>query len=127
MKRKLKILIVDDEPLISRSLKLASESLGHLAKNVSSAEEALTVWPLFQPDLAFIDILMSGMSGLELLKKIPKESQAKTILISAHDELDEEEIKKAGTDFFVKKPFNDIFDLIQQSEKLIEKSESIDS
>ena len=122
MKKKLKILIVDDEPLISRSLKMASESLGHLAKNVSSAEEALTVWPLFQPDLAFIDILMSGMSGLELLKQIPRKSHAKTILISAHDKLNEEEIKKAGADFFVKKPFDDIFVLIQQAEQLAEKS-----
>ena len=120
MKKALKILVVDDEPLIGRSLQMASESLGHQAKAVFSAEEALTVWPFFQPDLAFIDILMPGMSGLELLKKIPKNISQKTILISAHDKLNEEEIKKAGADCFIKKPFDDIFKLIQQAEQLIE-------
>ena len=119
MKKSLKILIVDDELLIGRSLKMAGESLGHQAKAVSSGEEALSLWPLFHPDVAFIDILMSGMSGLELLKKIPKNSPAKTILISAHDKLSEEEIKQAGADCFIKKPFNDIFSLIYQAEKLI--------
>ena len=119
-KRALKILIVDDEPLISRSFKMAGESLGHQIKTVSSAEEALKIWPLFQPNLAFIDILMSGMSGLELLKKIPKDFQTKTVLISAHDQLDEEEIKKAGADHFIKKPFDDIFSLIQKLAILVE-------
>ena len=120
MKKPLKILIVDDELLIGRSLKLAGESLGHQTKAVLSAEEALKVWPLFQPDLVFIDILMPGISGLELLKQAPKNPLAKTILISAHDKLNEEEIKKAGADCFIKKPFDDIFKLIQQVEKLIE-------
>ena len=119
-KRALKILIVDDEPLIGRSFKLAGESLGHQIKAVSSSEEALKLWPLFQPDLAFIDILMSGISGLELLKKIPKGFHTKTVLISAHDQLDEEEIKKAGADCFIKKPFDDIFSLIQKMEFLVE-------
>ena len=118
MKKSLKILIVDDEPLIGRSLKIAGESLGHQMKAVSSGEEALSIWSDFQPDLAFIDILMNGMSGLELLQKIPKDSQAKTILISAHDKLNREEIKKAGADCFIEKPFDDIFKLIQQAEKL---------
>ena len=121
MKKPLKILIVDDEPLIGRSLKIAGESLGHEAKAVSSGEEALDIWSEFQPDVAFIDILMQKMSGLELLKKIPKNSQTKTILISAHDKLNTEEIKKAGADCFIEKPFDDIFKLIQQAEKLILK------
>ena len=118
MKKSLKILIVDDEPLIGRALKLAGESLGHQAKAVLSAETALNLWPSFQPDLAFIDILMPGRSGLELLKLVPKNSATKTILISAHDKLNEEEIKKAGANGFIKKPFDDIFKLIQKAEEL---------
>ncbi|MCY4321072.1 MAG: response regulator [Bdellovibrionaceae bacterium] len=118
MKKAFKILIVDDEPLIAHSLKLAGESLGHITKIAFSAEEALDIWSSFKPDLAFIDILMSGMSGLDLLKKIPKAS-TKTVLISAHDKLNEEEIKTAGADLFIKKPFEDIFKIIQKAEKLM--------
>ena len=120
MKKTLKILVIDDEPLIGRSLEMAGKSLGHQVKAVFSGEEALTIWPLFQPDLAFVDILMSGMSGLELLKKISKDSLTKIILISAHDKLNEKKLKSAGADGFVRKPFDDIFKLIQQAEQLIE-------
>ena len=79
---------------------------------------ALSLWSSFDPDLAFIDVLMPKMDGLELLNKIPKDSKAKTIIISAHDELSEEDIKNKGADLFVKKPFNDIFKLIKQAEEL---------
>ena len=119
MKKALKILIVDDEPLIGRSLKMAGGNLGHQTKAVAGGEEALELWPVFQPDVAFVDILMSGMSGLELLKKVPRDCPpAKIILISAHDKLNKEEIKQAGADSFIKKPFDDIFDIIRQAEKM---------
>lgn len=115
----MKILIVDDEILIRRSLQLAGESRGHVVRSAAHGIEALSLWPVFNPDLAFIDILMPEMDGLELLKKIPKDSKTKTIVISAHDEISGEDIKKMGADLFVKKPFSDIFLLIDQAEKLI--------
>lgn len=117
--KKFKILVVDDELLIRRSLKLAGESRGHIMEEAEDGLSALSLWPSFNPDLAFIDILMPKMDGLELLKKIPKDSKAKTIIISAHDELSEKDIQKKGADLFIKKPFNDIFKLIEQAEELI--------
>ena len=115
----MKILIVDDEVLIRRSLQLAGESRGHIVKSTANGKEALSLWPVFNPDLAFIDILMREMDGLQLLKKIPENSKTKTIVISAHDEISEEDMRKMGADLFVKKPFSDIFLLIDQAEKLI--------
>ena len=110
---------MDDEPLIRRSLKLAGESRGHIMKEAEDGLSALSLWPSFDPDLAFIDILLPKMDGLTLLKKILKNSKTKTILISAHDKMSEEDIKKSGADLFVKKPFADIFQLIEQAEALI--------
>lgn len=120
-KNPLKILIVDDELLIRRSFKLAGENCGHIVKEAEDGISALSIWSDFDPDLAFIDILMPNMDGLELLEKIPKNSKAKTVIISAHDKMTEEDIKKRGADFFIKKPFSDIFQLIKQMEELIKK------
>ena len=117
----LKILVADDEPLIRQSLKLAGESQGHIVQAVEDGLQALSVWSSFDPDLAFIDVLMPNVDGLELLEKIPKDSKAKTIIISAHDKMSEKDIKNRGADLFIKKPFSDIFQLIEQAEELIKK------
>ena len=119
MKKILKILVVDDEILIRRSFQLAGESRGHIVQSAENGISALSFWSSFDPDLAFIDILMPHMDGFELLKQIPKESKAKTIMISAHDKMSEKDIKKKGADFFIRKPFNDIFQIIEQAEELV--------
>lgn len=118
----LKILVVDDESLIRRSLVLAGESRGHIMQEAEDGLSALSLWPSFCPDVAFIDILIPKMNGLELLTKIPKDSKTKTIVISAHDEWDEKDIQKKGADLFIKKPFHDIFKLIEQAEELVDQN-----
>lgn len=122
-KKTLKILVVDDELLIRRSLKLAGESQGHIIREAGDGVEALSLWPSFNPDLAFIDVLMPNMDGLQLLKQIPKPSRTKIIILSAHDKMNEGDLKKRGADLFIRKPFEDVFHLIEQAEKLI-KSET---
>ena len=122
MSRALKILIVDDEPLIRRSLSLAGQSREHITKEAENGQTALELWPVFQPDLAFIDILMPKMNGFELLKKIPETSKTKIIIISAHDDLREKDIKQKGVDLFIQKPFENIFKLIEKAEKLMTDS-----
>ena len=116
---KFKILVADDEFLVRRSLKLAGENRGHTVKEAEDGLSALSLWSSFHPDLAFIDVLMPKMNGLELLKNIPEDSKTKIIIISAHDELSEKDLPGKGADLFVKKPFNDVFKLIEQAEKLI--------
>ncbi len=115
----LKILVVDDEALIRRSIQLAGEARGHIVQTARDGWSALSLWADFNPDLAFIDILMPKMDGRELLRKIPESSKAKTVIISAHDEINEKDIQQMGADLFIKKPFSDIFLLIDQAEKLI--------
>ncbi len=117
-KKNLKILVVDDELLIRRAIELAGKSRGHKVRSVGGAMEALSLWPSFDPDLAFIDILLPQMSGWDLLKKIPEGSKAKTIMISAHDEMSAKDIKNKGADLFIPKPFADIFQLIEKAEQL---------
>ena len=116
---KFRVFILEDEFLINRSLQITVKSMGHEVQSALSAEEALKSWRNFQPHLAFVDILLPGMSGLEFLKQRPKDFPTKIVLISAHDNLDQDEITEAGADFFVKKPFENIFEFVKKSLNLL--------
>ena len=120
MKISLKILTVDDELLIRRSISLAGKSRGHVMEEANNGLQALDLWPVFQPDLAFVDVLMPKMDGLELLNRIPKDSKTKIIIISAHNEFRPKDIQTKKVDLFIKKPFENIFKLIETAEELVE-------
>lgn len=119
MKKSFRIFILDDEFLINRSLQIAAVSMGHQVQKAFSAEEALDLWDKFKPDLAFVDILLPGMSGLDFLKQRPQGFSTKVILLSAHDDLNKEEIQSAGADLFVKKPFKNVFKFVERSLQLL--------
>ena len=123
-KQKLRVFILDDEFLINRSLQIAIKSKGHEVQSAFSAEEALNLWKVFQPHLAFVDILLPGISGLDFLKQRPKNFPTKIVLISAHDNLNQEEIISAGADLFAKKPFENIFDFVEKCLNLIPPQET---
>jgi len=117
--KKNKVFILDDEYLINRSLQMAFGSMGHETESAFSAEEAFPLWKNFKPDLAIIDILLPGMSGLDFVKQRSKSFVTKIVLISAHDNLDEEKIASVGVDLFVKKPFENVFDFVEKSLELV--------
>ena len=119
VEKNFRVFILDDEFLINRSLQMAFNSLGHEVQPAFSAEEALKLWEDFKPHLAFVDILLPGMSGLDFLKQRSKSFPTKIVLISAHDDLNQEEIISVGADSFVKKPFENIFDFVEKSLDLL--------
>ena len=120
MSKSLKILIVDDEFLIRKALTLSAEKREHRVKSAENGTKGLKIWLEFKPDLVFLDVLMPDMDGFIVLNQVPENLKTKVILISAHDDLSQKEIEKAGADLFIKKPFPDVFQLIEQAEKLIE-------
>ena len=122
MKQKpLSVLIIDDEVLIQKIFKLALQSRGHLVKGALDGVEALKIWKKFNPDLVFLDVLMPRKDGFGVLREKPKKSKAKIVMMSAHDDLDDQKIKETKVDLFVKKPFEDIYLLVQQGENLVQK------
>ena len=90
MKRVLKILAVDDEPLIRRAFLLAGTHRGHTVKVVSNGTKALELWPQFDPDLVFLDVFLPDMSGFQVLQGLPQKFKAKCIMISAHEDFQKE-------------------------------------
>ena len=119
MFQKLKILVIDDENLIRKSLCLASKSRGHDVQSASNGVTALKLWLSFHPDLIFLDLLLPDTDGLSLLKKVPKDLKSTCVIISAHDRLSAEKVREAGAELFIQKPFPDIFQMIMSLESLV--------
>ena len=114
----MKILIVDDELLIRRAISRILQKKNHEVKIAGDGLEGLSIWKEFKPDVVFLDVLMPGLTGPEVLKEIGKHT-AKVILMSAYSGKEEiQNFEKLGIEYFLQKPFNDIYAVIEQMESL---------
>ncbi len=114
----MKVLIIDDELLIRKALKKAAEIRGHEAFDACDGQKGLEMWIETQPDLVFLDVLMPGMTGPEVLEKVKEKTSAKVVLISAYSgEFDPNTLN--GADLFIPKPFDNIFSVFTKGEELV--------
>jgi two-component system KDP operon response regulator KdpE len=101
------ILVVDDEPQITRVLKTTLSSQGYGVRSASDGEEALNEMKQWPPDLIITDLRMPGIDGLELCRRVRVDSRVPIIVLSVKGE---ESIKvqalDAGADDYVTKPFS---------------------
>lgn len=115
-----KILVVDDDLTNLKFLAEILESDYNLL-SVSSGEEALEAIHEFDPDLILLDIMLPGISGYEVCRKIRKDetlSTKKVVLISAKAMVNERQKGyEVGADDYITKPFD--------HEELIDKIKSI--
>src|SRR5690242_11164312 len=82
---KARILVVDDEPAIRDTMRMILEYEGHECLLAGSGQEALALADRENPDLAFIDVKMPGMDGLEVLGKLRASNETMpVVIISAH-------------------------------------------
>ena len=106
MKNRPRILVVDDEPQLTRVLRTGLGSRGY---DVRAAADGITAFETFNdwhPDLVITDLAMPNMDGFELCRRLRTTSQVPIIVLSAKGE---ERMKVAaldlGADDFVTKPF----------------------
>lgn len=117
----MKILIIDDEPLVRRSLARALKAKDHEPFEAIDGQDGLAKWSHLRPDLVFLDVLMPGLSGPQVLAEIdPKlKENTRIILISAFSgEHNPETAQRLGADLFIPKPFDDIFVVVKIAEEL---------
>lgn len=115
----MKILIVDDEPLIRRSLRRAFEAKEHIIIEAEDGIKGLQAWQVSDPDVVVLDVLMPGLTGPQVLKEISSKRRAKVVLISAYTgEYDLKKAKDVGADLFIPKPFTNVFDFVTIVESL---------
>jgi two-component system, response regulator PdtaR len=116
----MKVLVVDDEPIVRRSLEKALMLRKHEVLLAGDGRKGMEVWLEEKPDLIFLDILMPGLSGLQVLKEIGDRKSGKVILMSAYSGVHgQETVQQMGVDLFLAKPFEDIFEVVRQAEELM--------
>jgi len=106
MDEKPRILVVDDEPQITRVLRRSLATHNYEVRVAAEGEAALELFGDWTPDLVVTDLSMPNMDGLELCRRLRAISQLPIIVLSAKGE---EKIKvealDAGADDYVTKPF----------------------
>lgn len=104
-----KILVVDDEQDLCEILKFNLETEGYLVETANSAEEALEK-DIASYDLLLLDVMMGGMSGFQLAKKLKENvatAQIPIIFLTARDtENDTVTGFNLGADDYISKPFS---------------------
>ena len=113
--RKANILVVDDEPYIRDLIKDSLKDQGHNVVTISNGEEAIEVFKENHFDVAFIDYMLPGCTGLDVIKSIrPHNPQTILILItgSVNSYIAEQAITEGATSF-LQKPFT--FDQIRNA------------
>jgi two-component system phosphate regulon response regulator PhoB len=104
------ILIVEDEPAIAELITLTLRRSGHQTVHAESVERAITLVDQAMPDLALIDWMLPGASGVELVKKLRGNKRTKTIpiimLTAKSEEADKLMGLETGADDYVTKPFS---------------------
>ncbi len=107
MSKKTTILIVDDDVRILRFVRANLESVEYKVLVAEEGAHALAVMEKEMPDLAIIDIMMPGMDGFDLCRRIREFSAMPVIMLTAKAE-ESDKIKgfKLGADDYLTKPFS---------------------
>ncbi len=102
-----KILLVDDDALMRKSLAFNLNQAGYRVNTAANAEDALAQAKVETPDLILLDIVMPGMDGLQALRRFKEQTAAPVIFLTAmRRNLDEALGLEMGADDYVTKPFD---------------------
>jgi two-component system, OmpR family, KDP operon response regulator KdpE len=101
-----RILIVDDEPQISRVLRTTLAGQGYDLRVANDGETALEIMKDWTPDLVITDLAMPNMDGLELTRRVRAKADMPIIVLSVRgEERTKVQALDAGADDYVTKPF----------------------
>jgi DNA-binding response OmpR family regulator len=102
-----RILMVDDDDLLRRSLAFSLEQAGFQVDTSASAEDALAMVAQRRPDLILLDIMLPGIDGVTALRRFRDDFSLPVIFLSARRrELDQILGLELGAEDYITKPFN---------------------
>lgn len=113
-----RVLVVDDDPQVLALLRVNFSLEGYDVVEAANGEEALKVVASKRPDVVVSDVMMPGMDGLELVRRLranPKTADLPVVVVSAKAQRnDVENGEVAGADAYVTKPFDpqDLLDAV---------------
>lgn len=102
-----RILIIEDEPSFVEALEFLLSKEGFKVEVASSGDQGLTLFERNGCDLVLLDLMLPGMSGVEVCKEIRKSSSVPIIMLTAKDdEIDKVIGLELGADDYVTKPYS---------------------
>jgi two-component system LytT family response regulator len=106
--KRIRAILVDDEELARRGIQIRLEQHSDIVviAECENGREAIEVIAREQPDLMFLDIQMPGLSGFDVLARVPHESLPMTIFVTAYDRYALDAFEAEALDYLLK-PIND--------------------
>jgi two-component system response regulator PhoP len=119
----MRLLLVEDDPNLSRSLAAQLEQAGYSVEKSTDGREGLYYAREYPVDLAIVDLGLPSMSGVELIKQLRADGKEYPILVlTARDRWqDKVEVLKLGADDYVVKPFN-VEELLARVDALLRRA-----
>ncbi len=120
-----KLLTIDDEAAIRRSIKIFFEDSGFNVLEAENGEKGLEICRMEKPDIVLVDLRMPGMGGLEVIKIMAEQMpDIPVIVVSGTGVLEDAlEAIRAGADDYITKPVKDMQILEHVIMKTMEKAE----
>ncbi len=102
-----RILVVEDEPMVAEVVQRYLRRDGHEVQVVRDGNAALETFDRFQPDLIVLDVMLPGIDGFEVCRRVRARSQTPVIMLTARgEEIDKLVGLGLGADDYVTKPFS---------------------
>jgi two-component system response regulator ResD len=102
------VLVVDDDDMIRRLVRTVLEADEFEVTEATDGESALALATTTEPAVVVLDIMMPGLDGVEVCRRLDHE-RVKVIVLTARDDPDlENDCRAAGANAFVTKPFSSI-------------------
>jgi DNA-binding response OmpR family regulator len=125
-----KVLVVDDDPQICKILGRILDSKRYQVVTASEGTAALSQFKEFSPQLVILDIMMPGVSGIEVCQQLREQypdRKFQVLMLSAKDsQADRRRALEYGADDYVTKPFH-IASLARKIEYIFEKKSAEDA
>ncbi len=120
------ILLVDDDPNISRLVRLYLEKEGFRVECADRGDDAVNLFRKDPPDLMLLDVMLPGMDGWAVLKNIRKTSAIPIIMLTAKEETFDKVLGlELGADDYITKPF-DNKELVARVKAVLRRTQNLD-